>query len=484
MKVNFIFLLALSLISIKSFAVTYSSIAVDSSTVSAVIYPTAVSGAATDNIIIFGGSTGCQGGVTAGCTGSGAGGFFGECASPNGNTTCNSCTGMSDFSGTPPLYYHCAYRNVYGGLKMRITFTMDSLPSCGNMKAQWKESNGSSVTVTTCSVSGNQATVGIDWTDLCNAASQDGCAGGIAEGAFSDTLLIGSTTDATLSASNAVKFTVKWHHLSGEGNVTTYVTACPTTGGSGDPFCNFKVLPGDAKVYVTDLVRGSTGPASDASGIKWQYVRVYHATSDCTLPCTPDFKTIPLGANAQYEDLTVLDKSNQATSLSTNKVTSGFTNEVDYKFNVATVDEATVVTGFINPADLNGTNHATRPGEVIGLLDDKHCFIATAAYGSDMAPQVDILRKFRHEFLIPYSWGRSFVRAYYQHSPPVAQFISEHDFLRTLVRGALWPLIALAALANQVGGAVAALIMLVGGLVFYRLFHVFSRRHFQRRRSA
>jgi len=62
------------------------------------------------------------------------------------------------------------------------------------------------------------------------------------------------------------------------------------------------------------------------------------------------------------------------------------------------------------------------------------CFIATAAYGTDTARQLDILREFRDEVLLPSSLGAEFVSLYYKTSPPIADFISQHEVLRTVVK--------------------------------------------------
>jgi len=65
------------------------------------------------------------------------------------------------------------------------------------------------------------------------------------------------------------------------------------------------------------------------------------------------------------------------------------------------------------------------------------CFIATAAYGTATAKELGILREFRDTVLLPNSLGTKFVSLYYRTSPPVANFISQHEVLRTVVRVAL-----------------------------------------------
>jgi hypothetical protein len=65
------------------------------------------------------------------------------------------------------------------------------------------------------------------------------------------------------------------------------------------------------------------------------------------------------------------------------------------------------------------------------------CFIATAAYGTPTAKQIDVLRAFRDVVLLKSTVGSRLVDLYYRVSPPIANFISEHNVVRTLVRDLL-----------------------------------------------
>jgi len=71
------------------------------------------------------------------------------------------------------------------------------------------------------------------------------------------------------------------------------------------------------------------------------------------------------------------------------------------------------------------------------------CFIATAAYGTPMAEDVRHLRAFRDEYLQTHDAGRWFVTQYYKFSPPLADYLRQHDDLRAVVRAALVPLVGL-----------------------------------------
>ncbi|MBN2098422.1 MAG: hypothetical protein JW753_02370, partial [Dehalococcoidia bacterium] len=87
--------------------------------------------------------------------------------------------------------------------------------------------------------------------------------------------------------------------------------------------------------------------------------------------------------------------------------------------------------------DLNAKTGYSEPY----TAEDFRCFIATAAYGTPMTDQIQILRDFRDQYLMKTPAGRWFVSTYYRYSPPLARFIAEHDTLRAFVRAGLTPVI-------------------------------------------
>lgn len=62
------------------------------------------------------------------------------------------------------------------------------------------------------------------------------------------------------------------------------------------------------------------------------------------------------------------------------------------------------------------------------------CFIATAAYGTSFAHEIDFLRQWRDEYLLKNTLGSLFVKTYYKISPPIADWISKSEKRKATVR--------------------------------------------------
>jgi len=82
----------------------------------------------------------------------------------------------------------------------------------------------------------------------------------------------------------------------------------------------------------------------------------------------------------------------------------------------------------------------TTPSRASGEVDA--CFIATAAYGSLMANDVEQLRRFRDLALSHSVLGQLAITTYYTFSPPVAGVVGESEVLRTTARTWLGPIVS------------------------------------------
>jgi hypothetical protein len=87
------------------------------------------------------------------------------------------------------------------------------------------------------------------------------------------------------------------------------------------------------------------------------------------------------------------------------------------------------------------------------------CFIATAAYGTPMAKELDRLRALRDQTLLVSPAGAVFVDTYYRLSPPAAAWIADRPAMRAAARVLLAPVL------NRNTGIAAALVLATGTLL-------------------
>ncbi len=83
------------------------------------------------------------------------------------------------------------------------------------------------------------------------------------------------------------------------------------------------------------------------------------------------------------------------------------------------------------------------PGED-GHTHGHTCPIASVAYGTSMAEEVEVFRNFRDECLLTNKTGRAFVRFYYHHSSSISKFIEKKKALKPIIRAGLKPILWLA----------------------------------------
>ena len=96
------------------------------------------------------------------------------------------------------------------------------------------------------------------------------------------------------------------------------------------------------------------------------------------------------------------------------------------------------------------------------------CFIATAAYGTPLAGEIDTLRAVRDTYLLDSAIGSAFVDAYYHVSPVVADQVAASPVLAAVVRGILIPVIFIGNMALQTPALFAFVALSIGVLYMRR----------------
>ncbi len=86
------------------------------------------------------------------------------------------------------------------------------------------------------------------------------------------------------------------------------------------------------------------------------------------------------------------------------------------------------------------------------------CLIATAAFGSELTPQVQYLRNFREQYILSTVSGSAFMSAfnaiYYSFSPQVADYEREQPWLQNVVKAGLYPLFGMLITSERAHSAI------------------------------
>ncbi len=101
--------------------------------------------------------------------------------------------------------------------------------------------------------------------------------------------------------------------------------------------------------------------------------------------------------------------------------------------------------------------------------DGGSCLIATAAYGTEMAEQVQMLREIRDSTLLKTESGSGFMAAfngiYYSFSPAIADLERENQAFRELVRAAITPMISSISILDNAQADSESEILLYGAVI-------------------
>ena len=91
---------------------------------------------------------------------------------------------------------------------------------------------------------------------------------------------------------------------------------------------------------------------------------------------------------------------------------------------------------------------------LIPIISDGGCLIATAAFGSEMAPQVQQLRETRDNIVMKTQSGAAFMTAfnsvYYSFAPTVADWERQNPIFKEMVKTTITPLLTTLSILNYV----------------------------------
>lgn len=384
------------------------------------------------------------------------GGIAGNaCPTTDDVSTCNSCI---DTSGGINA---CNQKSVYSSLKLSISFKLTK--SVTGIARLFVESTTAGVfdpvaTIASTAYTADTSTVTLEttWGEVCSRAGLTGsCTTGSSAAVFaSKGIRFGVDSDNSGEVEDAERkaVTIKLHYIP-VGATDAEQAYCPTTA-AGAGICNLAFLPGDAKVYIDSVIYN--GDDVSAPSVTWESIAVFPVP--VTTPGT-EAAIYNAFANGQAQPIfKTIDPTDG--SIPDSQVAGGISNYQKYCMVYATKNQAQNIYKFVTTGIDTDTSCVT-PSEVVGVLEDKHCFISTAAFGAESAPEVEVFRKFRNTFLLTNLLGKSFVKFYYKISPPIADIISANNYLKILTRIILYPFLAFAFVSLKIGFLLTVLVLVL-----------------------
>jgi len=255
--------------------------------------------------------------------------------------------------------------------------------------------------------------------------------------------------------------------VTGVTGSTNFPTRSPfqgSSGGGGDIFITKVNSLGSALIYSTYLggsgAERGWGIAVDSEGAAY----VTGRTNSIDFPTKSPIQ----GINAGGHDIFIAKLSFTSSTPTTYSltITAGSGGTTDPSPGTYTYDKGTEVTiravpnsgytfsgwggdasGTTNPITITmDSNKSITASFTRASSDDDGggvgvCFIATACYGTPMAEEVKTLCAFRDQYLLKNPMGRVLIKFYETHSPRVADFIRDKEYLKAGVRECLRPVI-------------------------------------------
>ncbi len=399
------------------------------------------------------------------------GGTTGSCPGGGGsNSTCNTCTDVTA-GGLKP----CNQKNIHADLK--INFSVQSSTDVTGKTITLSVGDGTTNTIIATAsggAAGTTASLTATWGDFCaRAAGANNITASCAMASSGDQTVIGNLSffidvdesgNGTIDpATERIGIPVSFQAISQTSTGLHSQPFCTTgTQASGYGLCSYALETGDSKLVILGdpaPIGNSTPPSNSPA---FQAVAFFPfiqpglgitASGISTGQVQPVIKNFTSGTDLSIEG---------------DPYITGLENFQRYCVFAGQMNLAQNIFGFTTTS-LDANKMCKETSEVVGLLDDKHCFISTAAFGSDMATEVQIFRQFRNTFLLTNKYGAEFVKFYYDVGPQAAEFISESEFLKSVTRVMLYPLVGFSWVALNYGILPALLISLMTFICIFNL---------------
>ncbi len=398
------------------------------------------------------------------------GGIAGTACTGDGVSTCNSCTDKTTLQA-------CNQTSVYPAQQISISFQISQdLTTAAVAKLFIEQSNaGIYDQVLSTTVPAGTKTVNFQttWAEICNRTGTvlpANCVGPAAA-VISKNVAFGIDSNATneveVDERKIVAF--KLHYIPPASTVSQ--SFCPTkTGATGFGVCNLELASGDKKAFIKSAITLGTDTFFGTT-IAWDSIAIF------AIPTAND-ATSEAAAYTGFKSGTVapIIRSIAADgSIPDSQLTGGLSNYTHYCFVYGNKNKAQNIYRFVTDAAAAPKGCVTL-SENVGLLEDKHCFISTAAFGSEMASEVQTFRQFRNQFLLSNDLGKYFVKLYYRLSPPVATTISHNEVLRTLTRAILYPFLGFSYVALNYGILVAILSLMIFLILIFQIKKIVKQK--------
>ncbi|RLE74936.1 MAG: hypothetical protein DRJ44_06690 [Thermoprotei archaeon] len=219
--------------------------------------------------------------------------------------------------------------------------------------------------------------------------------------------------------------------------------------------------------YSVDIrAEDVSGTVFDSKVLKLEIKKALAGKFDYSISVSPTSIKMYQGETATATvTLNLLTGSPQPVSLRVEQCPA----DLSCSINPSTVTPPAVATLTVNAGSAKGTytiivkasrGSIVKTVQVEVTVEEKTCFIATATYGSEVAEEVQFLRRFRNELVLSTYAGRCFYQVfnafYYSWSPYVAKFILDNPWIKAPVRILLYPLLLSLKIASFIGIALFA----------------------------